>query len=140
MTGTYRFKTGFYGATDMPAEFQRAMEYTLIGVNCTFCFLDDMLIVSKGSEEDHLKLITNCLQELDADNLRINLPKCHLTKHENSLLGYNNTKSGKSPIESKTSAILALQPPNTFKSCVPFSALHIILANFFPTELNSATL
>ena len=26
MTDTYRFKTGFYGLTDMPAEFQRAMD------------------------------------------------------------------------------------------------------------------
>ena len=25
MTGTYRFKTGFYGLTDMPAEFEKAM-------------------------------------------------------------------------------------------------------------------
>ena len=38
MTGTYRFKTGFYGLTDMPAEFQKAMDYTLIGLKNTFCF------------------------------------------------------------------------------------------------------
>ena len=29
-TGTYRFKTGFFGLTDMPAEFQKAMDYTLL--------------------------------------------------------------------------------------------------------------
>ena len=28
-TGTYRFKTGFYGLTDMPTEFQKAMDRTL---------------------------------------------------------------------------------------------------------------
>ena len=28
-TGTYRFKTGFYGLTDMPKEFQKAMDNTL---------------------------------------------------------------------------------------------------------------
>ena len=77
MTGTYRFKTGFYGLTDMPAEFQKAIDYTLIGLKNSFCFLDDILTVSKGSEEDHLKLVTDCLQKLDTDNLRINLPKCH---------------------------------------------------------------
>ena len=27
-TGTYRFKTGFYGFSDKPAEFQKAMDYT----------------------------------------------------------------------------------------------------------------
>ena len=32
MTLMYRFKTGFYGRlTEMPAEFQKAMDYTLIG-------------------------------------------------------------------------------------------------------------
>ena len=30
-TGTYRFLTGFYGLTDMPAEFQKAIDCTLIG-------------------------------------------------------------------------------------------------------------
>ena len=35
-TGTYRFKTGFYGLTDMPAEFQKAMDYTLIGLQNTY--------------------------------------------------------------------------------------------------------
>ena len=29
MTGTYRFKTGFYGLTDMPAEFQKAIDCTM---------------------------------------------------------------------------------------------------------------
>ena len=53
MTGTYRLQTRFYGLTDMPAEFQKAMDYTLIGLKNTFCFLDDILIVSKGSVEEH---------------------------------------------------------------------------------------
>ena len=28
-TGAYRFNTGFYGLTDMPKEFQKAMDNTL---------------------------------------------------------------------------------------------------------------
>ena len=39
MTSTYRFKTGFYCLTDMPAEFQKAIDCTLTGLNITFCFL-----------------------------------------------------------------------------------------------------
>ena len=31
-TGTYRFITGFYGLTDMPAAFQKVMDYTLVGL------------------------------------------------------------------------------------------------------------
>ena len=50
-TGTYRFKTGFYGLTDMPAEFQKAMDYTVNGLSNTYCFLDDIIVVSKGNKE-----------------------------------------------------------------------------------------
>ena len=71
MTGTYRFKTGFYGLTDMPAEFQKAMDYTLIGLKNIFCFLDDILIVSKGSEDDHFQLVLDCLKKLVLDCLRL---------------------------------------------------------------------
>ena len=46
MTGTYRFKTGFYGLTDMPAAFEKAIDCTLARVVISFCFLDDILIVS----------------------------------------------------------------------------------------------
>ena len=31
-TGTYRFKTGFYSLSDWPAEFQKDMDYTLVGL------------------------------------------------------------------------------------------------------------
>ena len=82
MTGTYWFQTGFYRLTDMPAEFQKAMDNTLMGFKNAFCFLDDIFIVCKGSEEDHFKLVKNCLKKFDADNLRINLPKYYFAKQE----------------------------------------------------------
>ena len=63
-TGTYRFLTGLYGLADMPAEFQKTMDRTLNHAENTFCFLDDILIVSKGSEQEHEKLILNVLQKV----------------------------------------------------------------------------
>ena len=77
MTGTYRFKTGFYGQTDMPAEFQRAINCTLTSRSNTFYFLDGILIVSRGILEQHLDLVRKCLVKLDQENPRINLAKCH---------------------------------------------------------------
>ena len=137
MTGTYRFKTGFYGLTDMPAEFQKAMDFTLIGLKKTFCFLDDILIVSKGSEDDHFQLVLDCLKKLDADNLRINPPKCHFAKQQNSWLGYNITQPGISPLETKTSSIMTLQPPNTLKKLRSFLGSVHYISKFIP---NSAQL
>ena len=77
MTGTYRFKTGFHGLTDKPAEFQKANDCTLAGLDNTFCFLDDILIVSRSGIEKHLDLVRKCLIKLDQANLLINLAKCH---------------------------------------------------------------
>ena len=65
MTGRYRFKTWFYELTDMPAEFQKAMDSTLMGLKNTFCSLDDILIVSKESIEDHFNLALDCLKKLN---------------------------------------------------------------------------
>ena len=132
MTGTYRFKTGFYGLNNMPAEFQKAMNYTLIGLKNTFCFLDDILIVSKGSEEDHFTLVIDCLKKLDADNLRINLPKCHFAKQKISWLGYNITQTGISPLETKTLSILSLKPPYTLKKLRSFLGSVHYISIFIP--------
>ena len=71
-TGTYRFITCLYGLTDMPAAFRKVMDYTLVGPNNTHCFLDDIIFVSRGSKEDHLKLVYKCSKKLDDGNLRIN--------------------------------------------------------------------
>ena len=58
-TGIYRLKTGFDGLTDMPAEFQKTMDYKFVGLQNTFCFLDDIVSVSTGSESDHIIYVTS---------------------------------------------------------------------------------
>ncbi len=40
-TGTYRFRTGFYGLADMAAEFQQAVNRVLIGTNGTHAFIEN---------------------------------------------------------------------------------------------------
>ena len=72
----------------MPAAFQKVMEYTLVGLNNTHCFVDDIIIVSRGSKEDQLRLVCKCLKKMDDHNLRINLPKCHFAKFEIEWLGH----------------------------------------------------
>ena len=72
-----------------------------------------MQIVSKSYEEDHFKLVIDFLKKLDADTFCRNLPKCQFAKKKIRWLGYKITQSGISPLESKTSSIFALNPPNT---------------------------
>ena len=132
MTGTYRFKTGFYGLTDMPAEFQKAIDCTLAGLENTFCFLDDILIVSRGRIEKHLDLVRKCLIRLDQENLRINLAKCHFAKDKIEWLGHNITQSGVTPLSSKTDAIGKLAAPTNLKNLRSFMGSVHHLGKFIP--------
>ena len=131
-TGTYRFITGFYGLTDMPAAFQKVMDYTLVGLKNTYCFLDDIIVVSRGSKEDHLKLVYQCLKKLDEDNLRINLPKCHFAKTEIEWLVHKFSQSGIAPLESKTAAIASLTAPKNLKQLRSFLGSVHYLGKFIP--------
>ena len=108
-TGTYRFNTGFYGLTDMPAEFQKAIDITLANLTNTFSFLDDIIIVTKGGIQNHKEKLFKCLDKLDEEKLAINIEKCHFAKQKISWLGYEINKNGIKPIVSKTQAILNLQ-------------------------------
>ena len=96
------------------------MDYTLIGLQNTYCFLDDILIDSKGSLNEHKSYVMKCLQRLDDENLRKNLPECHFGKLEIDCLGYHISQSGISPLETKTAAILALEAPKTLKKLSSF--------------------
>ena len=71
-TVTYRFLTGFYGLTYMPAEFQKAIDSKLVGLTNTHWFLDDIIIVSKSSQSEHLELVRKCLEKLDQEKIAIN--------------------------------------------------------------------
>ena len=52
-TGTYRFIIGVYGLTVMPATFQKTIDKMLEGINSKFAFLDDILVITKGSLNEH---------------------------------------------------------------------------------------
>ena len=124
--GTYRFKPGFYSLSDMPANFQKAMYYTLIGVQNTYWFLDDIKIVSTGSETEHLALVTKCLKKLDDDNLRINLRKYHFAKTEMNGWGKNI------PSWHIATAIPAIPPPSTLKRLRSFFRSVNYIGKFIP--------
>ena len=104
----------------MPAEFQKAIDCTLAGLTNTFCFLDDILIVSRGRIEHHLDLARKCLIKMDQENLRINIAKCHFAKFQIEWLGHRITQSDKTPLSNKTDAIEKLSSPSNLKKLRPF--------------------
>ena len=84
----------------MPAEFQKAIDCTLTGLKNIFCFLDDILIASRGTKEEHLKLVEACLNRLENENLAISLRKCKIAVQNIEWLGYKIDGEGVIPLVS----------------------------------------
>ena len=113
-TGTYRFLTGFYGLTNMQAEFQKAIDCTLIGLKNTFAFLDDILIALRGTKEDHLTFVYKCLKRVYEEGLAVTLRKCKFAQHEIEWVGFLINGDGAVPLCDKTEALLAIERPKSF--------------------------
>ena len=102
-TGTYQFQTGFYGLTDMPAEFQKAIDSTHTNFTNTYAHLDDILIVTKGSLDTHKQKLQSVLKKLDEENLAISLDKCKFACKQVEWLGFTFISGGTKPLVKKTS-------------------------------------
>ena len=60
----------------MPAEFQKAMDRAINNEKKTFCFFDDILIVSKGTKSEHKKVKADVLEKLEQENISFKLSTC----------------------------------------------------------------
>ena len=134
-TGTYRFLTGFYGLADEPSEFQKAMDRTLNHAKHTFCFRDNILIVSKGEKHEHEKLVIDVLKKLDNENLALKLEKCAFFQTEVNWLGHKHSSEGITPKVTKIEAILKLQHPKSLKQLRSFMGSNNHLSKLLPVQL-----
>ena len=75
-TGTYRFTTRYYGRTVIPTEFQKLMDPTLANIKSVFVYKDDILIVTKGTKQQHMKKLRENLKILDDAIFQLNAEKC----------------------------------------------------------------
>ena len=114
VTGTYQFQTGFYGLTDMPAEFQKAIDLTLTNCTNTYAYMDDILIVTKGSLDVHKQKLESVLKKLDEQNLAISLDKGKFARKQVEWLGFTVNSEGTKPLIRKVEAIEKLSPPKKF--------------------------
>ena len=97
----------------MPTEFQKAMDRTLLNLANTFCFLDDILIVSVGSVVEHNKIVEEVLKGILEEGFSLKLSKCEFSKKSIEWLGYFIDRNGYKPLHSKVQDILALTLPKS---------------------------
>ena len=131
-TGTYRFNTGFFGLTDMPSEFQKAMDCTFQGIPGTICYLDDILGVSKGTLSQHTEIVHNVFSRLDEEVLALKLSKCKFAVDKLDWLGFEIHSSTYAPKFSKIEAVRSVKAPRTLKQLRSFMGTLNHLQKFMP--------
>ena len=100
------------------------MDNILQNTKVVICFLDVILMVSKGSIEDNNKI--------DKESLALKLSKCEFSVNRISWLGFEFCENGYQPNFSKVQAVLELKPPLTLKQLRSFMGVLNHLQRFLP--------
>ena len=112
-----RLPMGVAGAPDILQEkmsdLMRILEYVRT-------YLDDLLVITKGTFGDHMVKTEAVSKRLKTAKLRVNAPKCGFALHEIEYLGYLLTREGIKPQPEKVSAVLAILPPKNVKEVRSF--------------------
>ena len=80
----------FFGLTNSPATFQTMMDATFrdeIASGDVIIYMDDILIATNGSLQDHKAKVAHVLQKLKDNDLYLKPEKCHFHKEEVEYLG-----------------------------------------------------
>ena len=116
--GYYRFLKGFYGLADIPTIFQEKIDQTL--ENKHPAWLDDIIVVTKGSKQKHLEELTDVLSKLENAGYRLSESKSELFKTEIEWIGHKIDQNGIRPIQDKLLAIKNLKKPENKKELKSF--------------------
>ena len=68
MNGYYRFLKGFYGPADIPTIFKEKIDRTL--GHQTPVWLDDIIIVARGTKEEHTRKLYSVLAKLELKDIK----------------------------------------------------------------------
>jgi putative transposase len=101
------------GIKNSPEIFQAVINDLLGDLEFVQVYLDDILITSDGTFQDHLKKLDIIFKRLEHANFRANLHKCFFAQEELEYLGHWLTRRGLQPQPKKVEAILRLTPPKT---------------------------
>ena len=113
--GKFRYKRLPQGCCISSDIFQATMAQLFAHINEVEVFIDDIGIFTKGSFEDHLKIVGKVLQILSNNGFQVNAKKSSFAVDHGEYLGFIMTQQGVKPDPKKVSAILGLKPAKDLK-------------------------
>ena len=92
--GKYRYQRLPMGVKNSPDIFQATMDEILGDLEYTCTYIDDILITSTGSFDEHMEQLNEVLKRLEQVGFRANVRKCYFAEAELEYLGYWLTHNG----------------------------------------------
>jgi Reverse transcriptase (RNA-dependent DNA polymerase) len=90
------------------------------GLDFIRTYIDDFLVITKGSFDDHLEKLDLVLQRLEDARLKVNGNKSFFAWTELEYLGYWITRNGIKPLPNKVKAIMKIAEPKNRKELSSF--------------------
>ncbi len=109
----YQYTVLPMGISNAPDIFQSIMIKILGDLEFVNVYMDDILITSSASFEDHLSKVQQVLTRLQDAGFRANVRKCKFAADRVDYLGYEISREGIHPQPKKVEAIQNMQPPTT---------------------------
>ncbi len=130
------------GLHNSPAIFHRALEDTLnplTGTGNVIHYVDDILIATEGSLDDHLLLVDEVLLTLGKAGFKLNKEKAQIAQTEVQYLGYTITQSYRALTDDRRKCIAELPRPHTLNSLQKVLGTANYLRDFIPDFANAVT-
>ena len=99
------------GLCNSPDIFQEKMSELMYGLEFARAYLDDLLVVSKDTFENHFTHLEEVFTRLASAGLKVNASKSFFAREGLEYLGYWISRDGIQPLTSKVEAIARIAPP-----------------------------
>ena len=113
--GKFEYQRLPMGLCNSPDIFQEKMAELFQGLEFVQAYIDDLLICTNDSFQDHLDKLDLVLRKLGEAGLKVNANKSFFGRHELEYLGYWISREGVQPLPKKVEAILNIAPPKNKK-------------------------
>ena len=119
-------------------EFQRVMDSLLKNIPFTNCYIDDILVASKGSLEEHKAISYKILTILDKNNMAVKRGKFAFFKNEKQRLGFKTSGEEVQLLVGEAGAIKNLPVPKNISEMRSFFGSINQYVKFVPNLITSS--
>ena len=139
INGHVSFSNGSLRPHNHASGIPKSMDTILSKFPQAHAFIDDILVVTKGTEVEHISAVEKNLRNSDRENMSLRFTKCQFAPKECEWLGHKITCTGITPLIRKTEPIESLKAPETVSHLKSFMGSNHSLHKYLPALAESST-